>query len=296
MSDKYVHLDRLRPFSETLSVTFELIRNVFKPLMILLLSVAGPLLVVGAIGSEYTQDQRPYEAILSGLGMGDSTSDQPLLLFWLTIIVNLFADLVASVIVVIYFLEYHRLKRLPTASEMRFALRGVWLRAFVGWFARMILMILGFLVLIVPGIYLSIALSLVIVAQFAESLSVGDALKRSMTLIKNDWWWALLFLVLIFLCAAVVELIVDVPGSALYFVEAMTKDTGSGVTITAVQIVGSIVRVVAQILTTCVTALASTAVVVLYYRELERTEGSGLLERISAIGGGDVTTPSSEPY
>ncbi len=294
MYDKYVPMDRLRPFAETISATFELMRNAFKPLMILLLTVAGPIIVLAAIGLEYTERESPYAAILAEFGFGQSSSTVPLWMFYVAIVIDFCADLVASVVVVIYFLEYHRLHRLPTVPEIRIALQGVWTRAFAGWFARTMLTILGLVVLVVPGIYIGIALSIMIVAQFAESLTVGASIKRSLTLIKGDWWWAFFYLVLMFLCALFVGWVVDLPGSALFLIEVMTKDTGSEATTIGLQIVGSIVRVAAHILTTCITALASTAIVVLYYREVERTEGSGLLGRVSAIGGGDVSAFSTD--
>lgn len=297
MSDKYMPLDRLRSFSETLSFTFELMRVAFKPLMILLLMVAGPFIVISAIANEYAQQQTPYDAILVWLGLGppgSSSEETPLLLYSLVAFLNACVDIIASVVVVIYFLEYQRLKRLPTVAEVRLALRGIWVRAFAGWIVRILFMLLGLLIVILPGIYLSIALSIMMVVQFAESRSVVDAMKRSMRLIKDDWWWALVFLVLMYLCAAFVMWIVDIPGSGLLLVEAMTKDTGSETVMLILKILGSIIRIGAHILTTCLNAFVSTAVVVLYFRELERTEGIGLLGRIRAIGALDTNGRSAE--
>ena len=294
MSDKYVHLDRLRPFAETISAAFDVIRLCFKPLMILLLKVAGPLIVIGAIGVEYTERESVANAFLAAFGIGGTTSSVPIWLAVTALVVSTLASLVASTVAVIYFLEYHRLKRVPSVDEVQLALQGVWVRAIGGWLVMGLLVLLGFVVLIIPGIYLSVALSLVVVVQFAEGATIGDAIKRSMTLIRNDWWWALIFLVLMYCCAAIVSFVADLPGTIFLFVETMTKDTVGETVMTGIKILGAVIRVVSNILTMCVTSLFTTAVVVLYYREVERTEGSGLLGRLNAIGGGEVAAPPAE--
>jgi len=256
---------------------------VFKPLMTLLIRVAGPAIIVAAIASEYIQASQ-WESMLSTLGFGSPSSARPEFII-LAVLASWCASLISSVVVVIYFLEYQRLKRVPAVEEVRDALRGVWLRATASWLSYWALSAVAFLFLFIPGIYLYVAMCLVLPAQFEESLSVGDALKRSMVLVKSTWWWSFAYLLLIFLCAAIVSVIVELPGSAIYLVDVLTKDTGSAFTSQALQIVGSVVRVVSQIATTCVAALAATAYVVLYFRLVERAEGKGLLARVGAISG-----------
>lgn len=294
MSDKYVPLDRLRPFAETVSATFEVIRLCFKPLMTVMLKVAGPLIVLSAIGTEYTDRESMVNVFLSFMGMAETPETIPTWLIVATLIVDVLASLVASTVAVIYVLEYHRLKRAPTAEEVQQAVQGIWMRAIVGWTAVILLVLLGYVLLIIPGIYLSIALSLAIVVQFAEQATVGEAVSRSRTLVRNDWWWALLFLVLLYCCAAIVSFVASLPGTIILLVETMTKDTASEKIMTIVQALGSAIRVVANVVTTGVTSLFATALVVLYYREVERTEGGGLLERLNAVGSNEVSAPYAE--
>lgn len=262
--------------------------------MIVLLKVAGPIVVLAAIGTEYTERESVANAFLAALGMGEATSTIPLWLAIAALVVSTLASLVASTVAVIYILEYHRLKRVPSVEEVQLAVQGIWMRALGGWITVILLVLVGYVLLIIPGVYLTVALSLVVVVQFAEGATIGAAISRSRALVRNDWWWALIFLVLLYCCAAIVSLVASIPGTLILLVETMTKDTASDTLMTIVQALGSAIRVVANIVTTCITSLFTTAIVVLYYREVERTEGSGLLERLNAVGGGEVLAPSTE--
>jgi hypothetical protein len=87
----------------------------------------------------------------------------------------------------------------------------------------------GFLLLIVPGIYLSVRLSFVYYALMIENRSTFDALSRSWQLTQGHWWklfWSLLVLVLAVSVVALIVLFIlavvdpggiDIGGSLLSF-------------------------------------------------------------------------------
>jgi len=300
MSDTYVHLDRLRPFSETISATVDVIRLSFKPLLMALLKIAGPWVVVGAVLTAYTEGQSLgefYSMVFGGSGPLGSSAPTAMLSLGISLfasIASMCALVIAYTTVMIFVLEYHRLQRVPMVDEVRLAVRGVWGRAFGGWFVTILLVAAGLFVLVIPGIYLAIALSMAVVIQFAEGATIGAALKRSMALVKGDWWWAFLFLVLMYICAAIVSFVFEIPGSALLIVEMMTAETAGEALTMFMNIVGIMVRTISNILTICVSAFVAVAVVVLYFREVERTEGGGLLDRIQTVGGEEANTTTTE--
>lgn len=297
MSNKYVPLDRLREFSESISVFFDVITQSFKPMLMAVLTVAGPVLVLGAIGTEYAQGgQSPYDAIFALFGWGSPVHESDQLTSWLATLVNAAGSIMAYVVVVIFVLEYHRLKRVPSTQEVREALRGVWSRAFGAWIVVVLWCFAAALLFVIPGIYFWVALSLTVTALFAEGLSVGDATKRSRMLIRNDWWWVFGYLFIILICSAVIGWVAELPSFAIALFVRYTAETGGeGVTLT-LEILASIVRVISHIVTGCISALTAVAPVVIYYREIERTEGSGLLQRVETIGTNEAPHTSTESF
>lgn len=86
-------------------------------------------------------------------------------------------------------------------------------------FIVFVLLVAGFILLVVPGIYLSIRLSFVYYALMIENRSTFDSLSRSWQLTQGHWWkifWAFLALIAIFIPAFIVFVIFAVidPGGA----------------------------------------------------------------------------------
>jgi hypothetical protein len=79
-------------------------------------------------------------------------------------------------------------------------------------------LLVGFLCLIVPGIYLSIRLSFVIYAVVIENRSATDALSRSWILTKGYWWQIFLALIALFFPLGVVSgLLGSIAGDNIFF-------------------------------------------------------------------------------
>jgi hypothetical protein len=96
-------------------------------------------------------------------------------------------------------------------------------------FILFVLLIAGFILLVVPGIYLSIRLSFVYYAVMIENRSTFDAFNRSWRLTQGHWWkifWAFLVLFFAIFIPAFIVLIIftvidpsgaDIGGSLLSF-------------------------------------------------------------------------------
>jgi hypothetical protein len=105
-------------------------------------------------------------------------------------------------------------------------------------------MVLGFIALIIPGIYLYVALVVAPQAAVVERRRGLDAIRRSRELVRGSWWRVFGILI-------VVGLIGGVASSILYLpAEAIAKSTGSGPISLAGQIVGSAITYSFQALTT----------------------------------------------
>jgi hypothetical protein len=132
----------------------------------------------------------------------------------------------------------------------------------------------GFLLLIVPGIYLAVAFSVAVPVLLMESYKGKSALGRSRDLVRGRWWPVLGTIVLGFVLQAIVGAIVQgiLQGILL---------TGAGDSLFATTIVVGISNAIAAIITT---PLQAALITVLYFDLRVRKEGFDLALLAENIG------------
>ncbi|MBA3432179.1 MAG: hypothetical protein H0U16_11965 [Actinobacteria bacterium] len=142
---------------------------------------------------------------------------------------------------------------------------------------------LGFLLLIVPGIYLGVAFSVAVPVLLMESHRGKSALGRSRDLVRGRWWPVLGTIVLGFILQAIVAAIVQgiLQGILL---------TGAGESLVTTTIVVGFSNVVASILTT---PLQAALITVLYLDLRVRKEGFDLALLAEDMGRSDGPGPVS---
>jgi hypothetical protein len=144
---------------------------------------------------------------------------------------------------------------------------------------------LGFVLCLVPGIWLAVAWSLAFVALVAEDLSGTRALRRSFNLVRGRWWATFGVLLIAFVLNAVVDQIVSIPFAIVSFV---SEDSVVGFS------VGALANIISEVITTPFVA----AVFVLVYFDLRvRKEGFDLQLMAQAMGPLPEGFPASgSPY
>ncbi len=138
-----------------------------------------------------------------------------------------------------------------------------------------LLTVLGFVLLIVPGVYLAVALSVVVPVLMLEDRKGRKALGRSRELVKGRWWPTFgVFLLGLLIIPAIVEWIVG-----FIFQLLLLTEMDSVVGYVAVSAVGGML---ASILAT---PLQAAVVAVLYFDLRVRKEGLDLQLLAERIGG-----------
>ncbi|TYZ08699.1 hypothetical protein FY528_12575 [Hymenobacter lutimineralis] len=143
-----------------------------------------------------------------------------------------------------------------------------------------ILAVLGYLLFIIPGIYLSVGFSLAWAVQVLENRSIGELLSRSLMLIKGKWWSTFGLLVVMYFIVALLSLVLKMPqylilaGSALHWSWASSPVLAGAM----------------ALLSTTASMFLSTFVLVAvmfqYFNLVERKEGAGLYTLVNSIGQG----------
>jgi hypothetical protein len=131
---------------------------------------------------------------------------------------------------------------------------------------------LGFVLCLVPGIWLAVGWSLAFVALVAENLSGTRALRRSLNLVRGRWWPTFGVLLIAFILNTVVDQIVAIP---LVIISFVSEDSVIGFSLSA------LANIISDVITTPFVA----AVFVLVYFDLRvRKEGFDLQLMAQAMG------------
>ncbi|MBK9099954.1 MAG: hypothetical protein IPM14_18030 [bacterium] len=139
---------------------------------------------------------------------------------------------------------------------------------------------LGFVFLIVPGIYLSITLSIIFIVRLEEEIGFFDAVSRCIKLIKDNWWFTFGFILVIGIIQGFLTYALYIPTYIMMFVTAFSGvDSESSGLNRILYIITSIISSLGVILY----SISTVAIAFHYYNLVERKEAPGLLEQIDQI-------------
>ncbi len=148
----------------------------------------------------------------------------------------------------------------------------------------------GLLLLIVPGILLSLMWAVAIPVAVLEERSLLDAASRSAELTRGDRLRVAVIYVLFLLLVWIVSMVINLPLTIAAVVSAMAGGVTPGTTAPWMQVVG----IVSSFLTQCLVApLMTIAFSLLYYDERVRKEAFDLELMMATIDGQTPLAPES---
>jgi len=191
-----------RDFGQKISATFEFIGAHWRSLGQVLLYLAVPIaLVQGIVGAVLqsqtlsTIQQAGYRyssgsGYVSGRFAAYSTLLQsPLYLLNNIIAVSLHAVLILSVYGYLLCCVYPAQEGAPvTVADVWEVVKRQFLSTFFSLYGIWILIALGLLLLLVPGIYLGVAISLFFVVKVLENTGFSTTISRCVSLTSGKWW------------------------------------------------------------------------------------------------------------
>jgi hypothetical protein len=208
-----------RDFGDNLNAGFTFIRENFKPLFKTVVSVAGPFGLLSIIFTlfwtssiydgietmETTASESPFAAVASFFGGS----------FFLYFLSSLAFSLFGFLSVVGYVKLHFQNKELPvaTADIWRECLSHVGALLLVG-ILFYLGMVVGFIFLLIPGIFLAVYWSLAPYLTVLENKGLS-AFGRSAELLRGNWWRTFAYLLVVIIIAVVVSLVFALPGSIL---------------------------------------------------------------------------------
>jgi hypothetical protein len=263
---------QLRPLSvgEVLDASFKVVRRSFRTLMVCVLVVALPLNIINTLIIASTSDD-PFN-IDTVAGTNDVSTGTQLSGNLLTTVLSLVATTLASAACFRAVSAAYLGEEATVEESLGFArqrlLPLLWLSVLYGFG-----LIIPFLLLVLPGIWLAVAWSLSFPALLHEDVRGVKALGRSFKLVRKRWWPTFGALVVMYLIVFVISLII-----IGIFTAALLSNTDN-------EAFGAVIYTIANTLSSLITLPLVAAVLTILYFDLRvRKEGFDLQLLAQGVG------------
>ena len=269
-----IEFRKVRDFGALLNVTFDYVRKNFKLLFKSNLFITAPfILITGVFMGIYQSSMFTFadNQDLSAIGLP----------FLLAMFFMVLSYLIITVVTYSHLMIYNE------SETGEFELDDIWqmvkknfLLILLTGIGYSILVVLGFIFLIIPGIYLSISLSLIFIVRLEEKLGFFDAVSRCIKLIKNNWWFTFGLILVIGIIQGFLVYALYIPNYIMMFVTAFSGiDSETSGLNRILYIFTSIISSLGVL----IYSISTIAIAFHYYNLVERKEAPGLLEQIDQI-------------
>jgi len=268
---------RPRDFSEVLNATFAFIRQNFKKLGKAILFIVGPFIVLGGICSGLYN----AEAAAGPASQNPANLLAYMLLMFLVSMLGsaVFAGVVNQYIVLYMDREFHEFDIDEVWQAVKKDL-GMALLTALGF---SFVVGVGMIFCLLPGIYLMVPLSLLLIMRIRERQPFGAAFSRCFKLMSGHWWPTFGLLLTAFLINTALSFVFYLPNYVLTFWNIVHAGEAGALTSNArlLHIVTSMIAFVGGYLFYAIPVLA---VAFQYFNLVERYEAAGLFEKIDQLG------------
>lgn len=265
-----------RTVLEVVNATFVFWRQNFVNLSKIVLFFVGPLVLVDAIlfsgwYQEYLIDSLAIQNDMGG--------------FYLDYALNILLGILVSLFLAGLTYEYIGLS-LNGTGEIR---ADVVLKAFLRNIGKYVLagliilfaVVAGYILCILPGVFVLIAFSLSFVVISIEKKGVLDAISRSKELISGNWWPTFGLVILVGLVQFALSMVFYVPFYLLLFAVGFNSTEGN---FEPIGWFGTVTSILVFIGVYFLQTLQMIAIAFQYFNLVEQKEGAGLMQEIDQIG------------
>jgi hypothetical protein len=275
-----INLQQKRSFSELISVTFDFIVTNFRILGLSFLVFSLPLIIPGSylISSSLEQlsSANGVEGFMSGL-FGSMIFGY---IFFM--VASLLYYMVVNVLVSLY----HQME-----DPRLITVKMIWdqilpnLGGFIGAGILIALMVMvSMVLLILPAIYIGIAVSFTFFAIAYEKKGLGEAISRSFQIIKGNWWSTFGFMFVIGIIQVVISYTISLPLSFLSMY-LIIPSSQAGETVSNLNWFWLFLTYFIQLgFGLFVSAIPTVAIIMKYFSLVEMKENIGLLDQIDQMG------------
>ncbi len=298
MENNSIDFRKERDFGEIFSATFDFIKQEYKRFGYVILLYVLPFLVLSAllmilVQSNYISN---IKNLVESAPYGNFSSLGTMMLFYLLIML---CYLIAQTMLVTATYSYIALYVKKGKDE--FVVADVWDKMKSYFFPVLganivigFIIGIGFVFCILPGIYLGISLSVILVALIFEGKGFSAAFSRSFELTKQDWWMTFLIVIIAGLLVYVLTLVIQIPamiiGIGSFWTNIRESISDPEKAINSMDIFNSgyiIVTSISSVLTYVLYIIPKLILSFWYFSLVEKKEKPSLMEKIEQIGGNE---------
>lgn len=203
-----LELRKIRDLGDNISDTFHFIRMHSGSLIRNYFAICGIFILIVAVGAALMgHDFSRLINFYSLTGLPPTGSNFLVKVIFFGVVPGWFGLVAVGVMVNSYMLCYDSQPGIPRVSAVWKVFRKFYFRVLLSSLPVSILILAGTIFCIVPGIYLSVVLTNYICITVIEDVSLGTMFNRCFTLIRTSLWSSLAIYLIIYLIAALVELI-----------------------------------------------------------------------------------------
>ncbi len=274
MDQSKIELRKVRDFGQLLSATFEFIRQNIKLLFKSNLLIAAPFILLAGVFMGL------YQSSLFNFS-NEPEIEQFAIPFLISMVFMMLSYLVITMVTYSFIVLYKSsdLGSFDIDDVWQKTKSNFWMLLFTG-IGYAVILFFGFLLLIIPGIYLSVALSIIFIVRMEEGITFFEAINRCIKIISGNWWFTFGLIIVIGFIQGFLGFIFYVPNYIVTFflafagIDSMTGEAGK-----ILFIISSII----SSLGTLLYAISIIAVAFQYYNLVERKEAPGLMNQIEDI-------------
>jgi hypothetical protein len=282
MTQPEVVLEKERDFSEVFNASFSFLTQEIKGL-IKVLALYGGIPIIGVVIFSAFYTQNVMSSVFGAMqGMNQGVMPNVFLII-LAVLLSSLLYVFLSGLTSAYLVVYLQKGRNGFLHEEVWSLFVNKLGAIIVYsLVSGILTVFAFVFLVIPGIFVSVPLSFVVMVTVAEDKGMSGTLSRCFQLVKNNWWKTLGILLVAYLIISTLGFLFSVPamiiGAVKGFLTASGKGAGdiktTGVVLATV--VGELGKYLIYPIFFVVTGIQ-------YFNLKEQKEMSGLHRKVAAI-------------
>ena len=291
----FVQFKKERDLGTMITDTFKFFRLEWKPFFTTILKAAIIPIVIAILAVIFYTSS--FSSIFEGIAYssydayGNDPEIQDLSTFFVALIAFLIAYLVAYALITVsglsYIRSYIKNKGVVNFEDVSMSTKdNFW--SFVGlFFLNGLIVGIGLILCVIPGIYLSVPLALTTCLLIFEKRSVGDSISESFNLIKGHWWETFGIILVIQIIIGVLGALGDVPAT-IYQMIQIGIDAGNQDPTAVFEIFSDpiylILIAISYFFKFLLYIVSFVATVFIYYDINEQKNASGSIDMIDSLG------------
>ena len=286
MNQDLIHFKKQRELGEILSVTFKFLRQNFKPAGKIYLKIVGPvfLLLIAAVTyySWATVGTSVFET--SGINGSDFLVAMGLMLLAYLLFISTMTGTIYHII-----LSYINNQGEIISSDVSKGMKADFGKLLVLTLISWILIFAGTLLFILPGIYVTVPLSLATAILVFQREGVMESISSCFQLVKDNWWMTFATLLCLGIIVYLISFVFQLPALIYFFFKAFTaaaEHSSSNVG----EIFGPgyiIINAITSTLQYLIYSITPIGVAFIYFNLNEKKNFTGTYETIQNLGNND---------